>query len=158
MSGAPTKISNGTHRQFFFFLESSKAGIGIWWNHGHRLNVGEPLAAGLRRTNNAAEIHAACEAVRIAAEQGGGVAKLCVNTDSQFLINCVTKWMAGWKRNGWRTAKGDPVINRGELEALEARMAAPGAPAVRWNHVRGHSGVDGNEEADRLAKQGAEAS
>jgi ribonuclease HI len=51
-----------------------------------------------------------------------GIDKLVIETDSQFVINCVTKWMSKWKRNGWKLSDGKPVINREDLENLTAAM------------------------------------
>lgn len=61
------------------------------------------------------------QAVTVAAEQArqAGIKKLKISTDSQFLINCITKWMPKWKRNGWKTADGKAVINKTELISME---------------------------------------
>ena len=72
---------------------------------------------------------------------------LSIRTDSRYLIDGLGKWMAGWKRKGWRTASGAPVLNRDLWEALDrARL-----PAVRLEHVRGHSGDPDNERCDAIA-------
>jgi len=128
---------------------NARAGYGVWWADGHPLNRGE--AAG-KPTNNAAEIEGATQAVIIASKQN--VKKLKIFTDSKFLITCITQWMHGWKRNGWRTAKNEPVKNRAELEDLD-RALNSGNIKVTWEHVRGHQGIYGNERADELARQGA---
>lgn len=82
-------------------------------------NVSQPVVG--RATNNMAEI----QAVTVAAKQArkAGIKKLKISTDSQFLINCVTMWMSKWKRNGWKTAKGEPVINKTELIEMEQALA-----------------------------------
>ncbi|MCT0200129.1 ribonuclease HI [Synechococcus sp. CS-1325] len=72
---------------------------------------------------------------------------LTIRTDSRYLIDGLGKWMAGWKRKGWRTASGAPVLNRDLWEALDrARL-----PAVPLEHVRGHSGDPDNERCDAIA-------
>jgi ribonuclease HI len=72
---------------------------------------------------------------------------LTIRTDSRYLIDGLGKWMAGWKRKGWRTAAGAPVLNRDLWEALDrARL-----PAVPLEHVRGHSGDPDNERCDAIA-------
>jgi len=129
----------------------AKAGWGIWWNEGHPNNKGGPVAGG-RHTNNTAEIQAATFAIFQA--QGLSIKKLNVHTDSQFLINCVTKWMAGWKRNNWMNSQKKPVINKEDLQQLE-QAQQQGGIKVKWTHVKGHSGIRGNDEADRLAREGA---
>ena len=52
--------------------------------------------------------------------------------DSQFLINCMTKWIHGWKRNKWMTASKKPVINREDLEALETEINRGGLWSLCW--------------------------
>ena len=64
--------------------------------------------------------------------------------------------MPKWKRNGWKTTTGD-VINRIDLEELDEclQMAGKYNMIVKFKHVRGHIGNDGNEAADKLAVSGA---
>ncbi|KAL5017317.1 hypothetical protein ScPMuIL_006906 [Solemya velum] len=126
----------------------SRAGIGVYWGpHDHR-NVSERLTG--RATNNRAEIHAARKAIIQAKEHG--IKNLILNTDSAFLINAITKWIKGWKRNGWILTTGLPVINREDFEQLDQELRNIN---VKWKHVRGHVGIPGNEAADRLANAGA---
>ena len=131
--------------------KGAKAGVGVWFNHGHASNVAAPVVG--RPTNNCAEIEAAIAALYSA--RAAGVSKLCINTDSQFMINCVTKWIKGWKKNGWKTAQKEEVKNKEELIKLDSLLSKDSAITVQWNHVRGHRGIEGNEEADRLARLGA---
>ncbi|XP_046820804.1 ribonuclease H1 [Vespa crabro] len=125
----------------------ARAGIGVWFGDNHPLNVSEPVVG--RATNNMAEI----QAVTVAARQAekAGIKKLKINTDSKFLINCITNWMPKWKKNGWKTATNKPVINKTELLEMEAALKSLD---VKWNHVNGHVGIYGNEMADKLARQG----
>jgi len=129
----------------------AKAGIGVWWGPESVHNLSRPVVGG-RHTNNTAEIQAATLAVGQA--RGMGVDKLDIHTDSQFLINCITKWITNWKKNNWQTKDKKPVKNREDLIALddEIRMSSL---TVRWTHVRGHAGHAGNEAADKLAVEGA---
>ena len=79
-------------------------------------------------------------------------AKVALYTDSQYLKNGITKWMAGWKRRGWKKADGQPVLNQDlwqELDALYSRHD------VTFHWVKGHVGVELNERCDRLAKREA---
>ena len=91
-------------------------------SEGHSLNQNGPLRE--RKTNNAAEIQAVTETIKIAKDQN--MKAILIHTDSQFLINCVTKWMKGWIKNGWKTAKGEPVKNQMELQELD-RAATEGS-------------------------------
>lgn len=121
-----------------------KAAIGVYWGPNHPMNVSERLAG--RQTNNRAEIHAAIRAMQQARNVGSR--NLTIYTDSSFLINSVTKWMNGWIKKGWKLSDGQAVKNKEDF--LELLKAAEGL-RIKWVHVRGHSGVAGNEEADRLA-------
>lgn len=64
------------------------------------------------------------QAVTVAAKQAktAGIKKLKINTDSKFLISCITEWMPGWKMRGWRTINNKPVINKTELIEMEKEM------------------------------------
>jgi ribonuclease HI len=98
-------------------------------------------------TNNRMELTAAIEALK--ALKGSLVVEL--HTDSEYLRNGITKWIYGWKRNGWKTAEKKPVKNADLWQELE-RLAA--SHRIDWRWVRGHSGHDLNERADLLARQG----
>ncbi|KAF4019653.1 hypothetical protein G4228_011212, partial [Cervus hanglu yarkandensis] len=126
----------------------ARAGIGVYWGPGHPLNVGIRLPG--RQTNQRAEIHAACKAIEQAKAQD--ITKLVLCTDSMFTINGITTWVKGWKQNGWRTSTGKEVTNKEDFAELE-RLAR--GMDIQWMHVPGHSGFRGNEEADRLAREGA---
>ncbi|XP_055836426.1 uncharacterized protein LOC129921575 [Episyrphus balteatus] len=125
------------------------AGYGVYFSEDHPLNAGKPVNG--RVTNNAGEIQAAIYAIRIAKDFG--IKKLCLSTDSQFLINAVTAWMKNWKRNGWRLKGGDPVKNKEDFVIIDGLL--DGSINIKWNYVKGHKGIIGNEKADRLARQGA---
>ena len=99
-------------------------------------------------TNNRMELSAAIAALAFPKTP----AKVALYTDSQYLKNGITKWMAGWKRRGWKKADGQPVLNQDlwqELDALYSRHD------VTFHWVKGHVGVELNERCDRLAKREA---
>jgi ribonuclease HI len=83
-------------------------------------------------TNNRMEFTAAIEGLR--ALPAGS--RACIVTDSRLMLESMTKWIAGWKRRGWKTAGGDPVKNQDLVRALEAELARH--ERVRWHWVRGH--------------------
>ena len=74
-------------------------------------------------------------------------------TDSQYVRQGITEWMANWVRRGWKTAAGDPVKNRDLWERLHA---ATGRHRIDWRWVKGHSGDPDNERVDVLARTAAE--
>ena len=99
-----------------------------------------------RGTNNQGELTAVLELFRATAHLDD---ELLVQCDSQYVINAVTKWMAGWKRKGWRKADGKPVLN---LELLLELDAATQGRRYRFEWVRGHAGHPANEAADERAR------
>ena len=77
-----------------------------------------------------------------------------LHTDSTYLRDGITKWIHGWKRNGWKTAAKKPVKNVDLWQRLEAALEPH---EVRWHWVKGHAGHPENERADELARAGLEA-
>nr|XP_022317374.1 ribonuclease H1-like [Crassostrea virginica] len=126
----------------------SVAGVGVYWGPNHPSNVSERLPG--KPTNNRAEIHAARIAVKQAKEKG--MKSVTVVTDSQFLINGMTSWIHNWKRNGWVLSDKTEVKNKEDWKAIDSEMQGI---EVKFKHVYGHRGVEGNEAADRLANEGA---
>src|SRR3984885_5758347 len=96
-------------------------------------------------TNNIMEMTAALEGLR-ALPSGS---RACVVTDSRYLHDGMTSWMAGWKRKGWKTASGGPVRNKEIWVKLDA--ATSDHEQVRWHWIKGHIGHALNERADVLA-------
>ena len=96
-------------------------------------------------TNNRMELLAA-----IAALEGlSRPSEITVVTDSAYVKNGITSWLANWKRRGWRTADGKPVKN---LELWQRLETAAAPHQVRWEWVKGHAGHPENERADALAR------
>ena len=98
-------------------------------------------------TNNRMELMAAIEGLR-ALKQG---CQVTLTTDSVYVRDGVTRWMANWKRNGWKTANKKPVKNQDLWQALDAQCQRH---TIDWQWVKGHSGHPGNERADQLANRG----
>ncbi|MBL8907578.1 MAG: ribonuclease HI [Rhizobiales bacterium] len=74
-----------------------------------------------------------------------------LHTDSQYLRDGITKWIHGWKRNGWKTADKKPVKNMELWQRLDAALQRH---EVSFHWVKGHAGHDENERADELAREG----
>ena len=77
-----------------------------------------------------------------------------VHTDSQYLRDGISKWIHGWKKNGWRTADKKPVKNVDLWQRLDAALAQH---RINWHWVKGHAGHAENERADELAREGIAA-
>jgi ribonuclease HI len=98
-------------------------------------------------TNNRMELSAAINAL-VYVDEADLDGDIVVQTDSKYVIQGITGWVAGWKRNGWKTADKKDVGNRDLWEALD--FAARGLKVV-WKYVQGHAGHPGNERCDDIA-------
>jgi ribonuclease HI len=98
-------------------------------------------------TNNRMELMAAIKALEGLTRRS----RVRLHTDSSYLRNGVTGWLASWKRNGWKTASKQPVKNEDLWRRLDAATARHD---VEWLWVKGHAGNPGNERADELANRG----
>jgi ribonuclease HI len=101
-------------------------------------------------TNNRMELMAAIEALKVLKKP----CRVQLWTDSNYVRDGITKWIHGWRRNGWKTADRKPVKNA-ELWQMLLDAAAP--HRVEWHWVKGHAGQPENERADQLACAEAEA-
>ncbi|MEL6311046.1 MAG: ribonuclease HI [Pseudomonadota bacterium] len=110
--------------------------------HRKELNGGEE-----ETTNNRMELTAAITALE-ALKRPSDVE---LWTDSTYVKDGITKWLAGWKRNGWKTAAKKPVKNEDLWRALDA---ATEPHDIDWRWVKGHAGHPENERADELAREG----
>lgn len=102
-------------------------------------------------TNNQGELMAVLDLFRSTAHVADDLHILC---DSQYVINCVTKWMPGWKKKGWRKGDGKPVMNVDLLREIDEAIVGR---RYRFEWVRGHVGHVLNEAADSRARAVAEA-
>ena len=98
-------------------------------------------------TNQIGELCAVLEALRT----HPGSEPLVIETDSQYAINCSTKWVHGWKRNGWKNSQKKPVKNAALIKAIDAELSKR-AGSVKFVWVKGHAGNAGNEKVDELAR------
>jgi ribonuclease HI len=101
-------------------------------------------------TNNRMELMAAIMAL----EALNRPVDVTLTSDSVYLKDGITKWIHGWKKNGWKTAAKKPVANQDLWERLDAAIAPH---RITWAWVKGHAGHPMNERCDELARQAAEA-
>ena len=98
-------------------------------------------------TNNRMELMAAISALQALKEP----CQVNLYTDSVYVRDGISKWIEGWKRNGWKTAAKQPVKNTELWQGLDA---ARKNHKVTWHWVKGHAGHPENERADELAREG----
>ena len=113
-----------------------------WRDHEKELCGGEA-----QTTNNRMELMAAIQGL----ESLTRPSRVRLVTDSTYVKDGITKWIHGWKRNGWKTAAKKPVKNEDLWRRLEAALAPHD---VEWHWVKGHDGHAENERADELARRG----
>lgn len=104
---------------------------------------GEPMT-----TNNRMELMAAIVGLETLTEP----CEVALYTDSQYVRQGITEWIANWVRRNWKTAGGDPVKNRDLWERLHA---AAQRHRIEWHWVKGHAGNPDNERVDVLARDEA---
>ena len=97
-------------------------------------------------TNNRMELTAAIEGLRALTRS----CKVDLTTDSKYVLQGINEWIGNWKSNGWKTAAKKPVKNADLWQMLEKQVQRH---RVNWHWVKGHAGIEGNEEADRLANR-----
>lgn len=150
----------------------AKGGYGISVQHNNKeiYIVSKALEDSEAQTNNRAELHALSDALEIAykkinylaAKSDIHVKKVNIYSDSQYSINCLTKWSSSWSKRGWRKADGDIVENLDIVKPMfedwsKWNMHTNGILYdIQIHHVRSHTGKSdpislGNERADELA-------
>ena len=112
-----------------------------WKGKRRELSGGEPMT-----TNNRMELLAAIAALETLARP----MPVVLFTDSQYLRQGITEWIAGWRARGWRTTDRKPVKNQDLWERLDA---ARKRHRVEWRWLKGHAGHVENERADELARE-----
>lgn len=98
-------------------------------------------------TNNRMELAAVIHALKLAKGKS-----ITIHTDSQYVMNGATRWISGWKRNGWKTASRAPVLNQDLWQELDLALSDTDPHFV---HIKGHAGHPENERADEIATSSA---
>ena len=101
-------------------------------------------------TNNQMELSAAIEGLAFLKEP----CSVELFTDSKYVMDGITQWIANWKKNNWRTAAKKDVKNKELWQKLDQLISYH---QVQWHWVKGHSGDIGNETADLLANKGIDS-
>ena len=120
------------------------------WGVLIRMGVREKELSGGEKltTNNRMELMAAIEGLNALKRP----CRVTLSTDSRYVMDGLTKWIHGWRKNGWKTADKKPVKN---AELWQALIDAAAPHRVEWVWVKGHAGHPDNERADKLASDAA---
>lgn len=125
---------------------SGNPGPGGWGAILHYAGVEKELSgAEAATTNNRMELMAAIQALNALKRSS----KVRLHTDSKYVMDGVTKWIHGWKKNGWKTSDKKPVKNDDLWKLLDDANARH---EVTWKWVKGHSDNEMNNRADELAR------
>ncbi len=115
----------------------------IYKEHQKKIFGGEP-----ETTNNRMAMKAVIESLRALKKSS----EIILYTDSTYVKDGITKWIHGWKKNGWRNANRKPVKNSDLWQELDIETKKH---RIEWIWVKGHSGNYYNEIVDELARNGA---
>ena len=124
----------------------SVGGCGVWFAHNNQRNISEKYNFDLPATNQKCELYAIYLAIKNTNKA------LKIRTDSKYSINCLTNWYKTWEKNGWVNSNKKPIKNKKLIKMILKVMINR---KITFEYVKGHSGVIGNDEADKLAKRGA---
>jgi ribonuclease HI len=119
-------------------------GTVVYFSDGsvYEMGGGDP-----QTTNNRMEMQAAIAALKFLTESGQST-PTPLYTDSEYVKNGITQWIHGWKKKGWKTSTGKPVLNQDLWQVIDSLNSKQ----VVWTYVRGHSGNVGNERCDAIAR------
>ncbi len=120
-------------------------GWGVWLRYGEHEK--ELCGGDKQTTNQRMELQAAIEALKALKKPS----VITIVTDSKYVLTGITEWIHNWKKKDWKNSKKEAVANRELWEELDILN---NTHQVQWQWVRGHSGHEGNERADELARAG----
>ena len=128
----------------------------------------------IHTTNNRMELTACIQALQfldkvvlnkyfVNKEKYGKFLEIIIYTDSQYVKKGITEWVKNWQKNDWKNANRKPVLNKDlwqELikfkDSINDKLIKDKLGEIKWEYVKGHFGIDGNEIADSLATEAAD--
>lgn len=133
----------------------AKAGYAVWFPEHKSMSMSQRVPDNEAQTNQRAELSAIHHATLILEENGFHDEDIVIYTDSDYSINCLTKWITGWVSRGWKTSAGGDVLHRDLIEDTSKRLAK--FKSYRFVHVRSHTGKEddmsrNNDVVDRMAR------
>ena len=134
---------------------TAKAGYAVWVPENRELSSASRVPADQPQTNQRAEMMAIRHAVVTLEDKGFTDQDIVIYTDSDYCINCLTKWIPGWISRGWKTSNGTDVLHRDLIEEISTRLTK--FKSHRFVHVRAHTGGEddlskNNDVVDRMAR------
>lgn len=133
----------------------AKAGFAVWFPEHKAMSVSLKVPSDQPQTNQRAELSAIHQTTLVLEENGCYDEDVVIYTDSDYSINCLTKWINGWVARGWKTSAMRDVLHRDLIEDTSKRLAK--FKSYRFVHVRSHTGSEddlsrNNDVVDRMAR------
>ena len=133
----------------------AKAGYAVWFPEHKTMSTSQKVPSDQPQTNQRAELSAIHRSTIVLEENGCYDEDVVIYTDSDYSINCLTKWITGWVSRGWKTSVGGDVLHRDLIEDTSKRLAK--FKSYRFIHVRAHTGGEddlsrNNDVVDRMAR------
>ena len=133
----------------------AKAGYAVWFPDAKDLSESARVPADQAQTNQRAELSAIHRAVVILDARGYHDEDIKIYTDSEYSMNCLTKWISGWVSRGWKTSAGGDVLHRDLIQETSTLLSK--FKSHRFIHVRAHTGNEddlskNNDIVDRMAR------
>lgn len=133
-----------------------KAGFAVFFGKGDKRNFSQEFYD--NPTNNRAELYGILKSLEIIIENGDihNHKEIIIHSDSEYSINCVTRWVIGWKKNAWKTQKNTPVENQHLIKSIDTLLLKH--KHVSLHHVPAHTNEKdihsiNNDYVDKMAKQ-----
>jgi ribonuclease HI len=133
----------------------AKAGYAVWFPDAKELSESGRVPMSQAQTNQRAELSAISRAIVILDEKGYHDSDVVIYTDSEYSMNCLTKWLTGWVNRKWKTSVGGDVLHKDLIQDTSSRLAK--FKSHRFVHVRAHTGNEddlskNNDIVDRMAR------
>ena len=134
--------------------KGAKGGYAAWFPENREWSSAARLPEGTPQTNQRAELSGINLAVNTLLSKGCQGEDIVIYTDSDYSINCLTKWITGWKNRGWKTAEGKDVLHQDLIKHISDNLTK--FKSHRFQHVRAHTGGGddlslNNDVVDRMA-------
>jgi ribonuclease HI len=135
--------------------KGAKAGYAVWFPEHREWSIAKRVPDEHSQTNQRAELSAIHEAVTILDQKGYYDEDIVIYTDSDYSINCLTKWIPGWVSRNWKTAEGKDVLHQDLIRSISDTLTK--FKSHRFHHVRAHTGGGddlsvNNDIVDRMAR------
>lgn len=134
---------------------NAKAGFAVWFPEHRELSAAARVPDFEAQTNQRGEMRAIERAVTILEQNGFQDEDIVIYTDSDYCINCLTKWITNWVSRNWKTVEGKDVLHRDLIESISNRLTK--FKSYRFHHVRAHTGGGddlsvNNDIVDKMAR------